>query len=173
MILAGAVNPRLPNQPYSYVGADTYRGLQRGVWLYKHWQPLPILVCGGSVNEVDDHEPYAQTMKHVLESEGVPSNLIWAEDRSRSTHENAVYGSEILREHGVSHIALVVQTNSMPRAAASFRKLDISVLPVPIGSTKLWWEFSDVFPNWRAIALNGEAIHEIVGLAWYRLRGWI
>ena len=54
VILAGAVNPPLPNQPYSYAGADTYRGLQRGVWLYKHWQPLPILVCGGSVDDVNE-----------------------------------------------------------------------------------------------------------------------
>src|SRR5262245_53206325 len=144
VILSGAVNPPLPNQPYPYVGADTYRSLQRGVWLYTQWQPLPILVCGGKGN---DDEPYAKTMKHVLESEGVQSNFIWVEDRSRSTHENAVYGTAILRAHGVSRIALIAQTNSMPRAAASFKKLGITVLPVPIRSTRLDWNISDVFPN--------------------------
>src|SRR5438067_13318374 len=105
-------------------------------------------------------------MGHLLESEGIPPDLIWIEKRSRSTHENAVYGSKILREHGITSIALVVEANSMLRASASFRKLGISVVPAAIRFTKLDRELTDIIPNWRAIALNGEAIHEVAGLVW-------
>jgi uncharacterized SAM-binding protein YcdF (DUF218 family) len=99
--------------------------------------------------------------------------LIWTEDRSRSTHENAVYGSEVLHKHGVSRAALIVEASSMPRAAASFRKAGITVVPAPIRFTRLHLELSDVVPDWQAIALNGETLHELIGLFWYRLRGWI
>src|SRR5262245_20501248 len=131
---------------------------------------MPILVCGGTTGNA---EPYSRTMRRVLEAEGIPSNLIWTDDRSRSTHENALYGSEVLRRHGISYIALVVEGNSMPRAAASFRKAGIDVLPAPIRFTRLTREFIDVLPNWQAMALNAENVHEIFGLLWYRLRGWI
>ena len=171
VVLAGTVHAPLPNRPYSYPASDTYRRLQHGLYLFKYWNSsIPIMVCGRGP---DADEPYSKTMQRILESEGVPPTLIWTEDRSRSTHENAVYGSDVLHKHGVSSIALIVEANSMPRAAASFRKVGISVIPAPIRFTQLNLEFTDVFPSWQAIALNGEHIHELVGLLWYRVRGWI
>jgi uncharacterized SAM-binding protein YcdF (DUF218 family) len=153
------VYPSKPNRPYIFAAQDTYERLQHGVWLFKDWNSLPILVCGGAF---DEDEPYSETMKRVLESEGVPSELIWIENHSRSTHENAMYGSRILREHGVSRVALVVEATRMPRAAAPFRKVGIIVVPAPTRFNKLDRELTDIFPNWRAIALNGEILHELV-----------
>jgi uncharacterized SAM-binding protein YcdF (DUF218 family) len=170
VIPSGTVHEPTPNRPYTLAAEDTYERLEHGVWLYKHWKPLPILVCGGVLTK---GEPYAATMERILESEGVPSDLIWIEDRSRSTHENAEFSAKILRDRGVSSIALVVEANSMPRAAASFLKSGITVIPAPIRFTELGYDLSDVFPNWRAIALNNEALHEYLGLIWYRIRGWI
>jgi uncharacterized SAM-binding protein YcdF (DUF218 family) len=170
VILAGSVRPPTPNQPYSFVAPDTYERLQHGIWLFQHWKPLPILVCGGSLRQ---GTPYATTMKSVLESAGIPSSSIWTETQSRSTHENAVYGSPILRMNGVKRIALIVEASYMPRAAASFRKAGFAVIPMPIRFTQLDIAAKDFVPHWQAIALNGENIHELVGLAWYRLRGWI
>ena len=169
VILSGTVHRPTPNQPYTLAAQDTYERLEHGVWLFKHWKPMPILVSGGVL---EPQEPFAATMKRMLESEGVPPPLIWIEDRSRSTHENAEYSSTILREHGVSRIALVVEANSMPRAAASFRKTGITVVPAPIRFTELDYDINDMIPNWRAIALNDEALHEYLGLLWYRVRGW-
>jgi uncharacterized SAM-binding protein YcdF (DUF218 family) len=170
VILAGTIHPPTRNRPYTFASQDTYQRLQHGVWLFKHWKSLPILVCGGSLNE---RASRSLTMQHVLESEGVPSELIWIENQSSSTHENAEYGSQILRQHGISRIALVVEANSMLRAAASFRKAGITVIPAPIRFAELHFSIMDVFPDWSAIALNGETVHELVGLVWYRLRGWI
>ncbi len=170
VILAGTVHAPLPNRPYTFPAQDTYERLQHGLWLFKYWNAAPILVCGGGSG---DDESYSTTMRRVLESEGVPSELIWTESRSRSTHENAVYGVKILHERGVSRIALVVEASSMPRAAASFRKAGMTVIPAPIRFTELHRDLIDVFPSWRAIALNGETFHELAGLVWYRLRGWI
>jgi len=170
VVLAGTVYKPTPNRPYRIASHDTYERLQHAIWLFKNWKQVPLLVCGGTF---DDY-PSAYTMKRILESEaGIPSGMIWTENRSKSTHENAVYGSQILREHGLSRIVLIVEASSMPRAAASFRKLGITVVPAPIRFTKLDLRLTDFLPSWQAIALNGETLHELVGLAWYRVHGWI
>jgi uncharacterized SAM-binding protein YcdF (DUF218 family) len=171
VILSGTVKSPNPNRPYPLPSQDTYERLQHGVWLFKHWRPLPILVCGGTF---DGHQPFSVTMRRILvESEGIPSDMVWVESRSRSTHENALYGSEVLREHGVTRVALVVEANSMLRASKSFQKEGITVIPEPIRFARLNREVTDFFPSWSAIALNGETVHELGGLLWYRLRGWI
>jgi uncharacterized SAM-binding protein YcdF (DUF218 family) len=169
VVLGGYVSPPLPNRPYSLAGQDTYSRLQHAIWLFKNWRPLPILASAGG----PEGEWYAKTMRHILEAEGIPPDLIWIESRARSTRENAVYGSEILKAHGISHIALVVDASSMPRAAASFEKLGIMVAPAPAQYTSLTHTANDFLPGWRAVASNGETIHELAGLAWYWMRGWI
>jgi uncharacterized SAM-binding protein YcdF (DUF218 family) len=170
VILSGTVHRPSVNRPYALAAEDTYERLQHGIWLFQHWKPLPILVCGGVL---EAQEPFAATMKRILEMEGVPPGSIWLEDRSRSTHENAENGTRILREHGVSRIVLVVEATSMPRAAASFRKAGVEVIPAPIRFTGLNYDLTDLVPNWRAIALNEETLHEYVGILWYRIHGWI
>ncbi len=51
VILAGTVRLATPGQPYTFAAPDTYERLQHGVWLFKNWKPLPILVCGGAFDE--------------------------------------------------------------------------------------------------------------------------
>jgi len=169
VVLAGAVASPLPERPYPVVGADTYVRLNHAVWLFKHWAAHPILASGGG----QDSESYSEAIRHSLESEGVPSDKIWVEDRSRSTYENALYGARVLRQHGISRIALVTDARSMSRAAACFRKQGLTVVPAPFRFYNLNISFEDFLPTWRAIETNGETVHELIGLLWYRLRGWL
>ena len=75
---------------------------------------LPILVSGGSVL---DGETEAKLMRDALEHEfGIP--VRWVEQRSRTTHENALQSAEILRAAGVQHVVLVAHSFDMPRARA-------------------------------------------------------
>jgi uncharacterized SAM-binding protein YcdF (DUF218 family) len=83
-----------------------------------------------------------------------PPSFLWTEERSHSTHENAVYGAEILRQRGITAIALVVEAKSMMRAAASFRKQGITVLPAPCNSSEFRPWRDGVFPNGEAIERN-------------------
>jgi uncharacterized SAM-binding protein YcdF (DUF218 family) len=171
VVLAGAADGPTPAQPYSSVSLDTYRRLRHGAWLFKTWQSLPILVCGGTF---DSRQPtLAASMHEFLEADGIPTDLIWTETRSRSTRENALYGAEVLRAHGVTRVALVVEATGMWRAAAAFEKVGIHVVPAPIRFASLDGRLSDVVPGWRPMARNGEVVHELLGLLWYRLRGWI
>jgi len=169
VVLAGAVASPLPDRPYSMIGPDTYVRLHHASWLFKHWAPQPVLASGGG----EDGKSYSQIMRHFLEAEGVPSDKIWVEDRSQSTYENALYGAQILRQHGISRIALVTDARSMLRAEACFRKQGLTVVPAPFRFYNMDLTLEDLLPTWRAIESNGETIHELVGLLWYWFRGRI
>jgi uncharacterized SAM-binding protein YcdF (DUF218 family) len=169
VVLAGSVNSPNLNRPYAWAGADTRIRFEHAVWLFRQWMPLPILACGGGT----DPGSYSKTMRHLLESEGIPSDSIWIESRSRNTYENALYGAEILRQHGISRIALVIDAASMLRAAACFRKQGITVVPAPFAFQDVALSLDHILPSWRAIQSNGENIHELIGLLWYRLHGRI
>ena len=112
-------------------------------------------------------------MRGLLERLGVPANMISVEGASRSTYENALYGAEILRSQGISRIVLVVEAASMPRASACFRRQGIEVEPAP-SEFREWdgWR-GEWLPTWQAIRDNEIILHEVLGIAWYRLRGWI
>jgi uncharacterized SAM-binding protein YcdF (DUF218 family) len=169
VVLSGNVYPPTRDRPYPSAGEDTYLRCQYAAWLYKCGLTRPVLACGGG----NRTEPFSITMRKLLISEGVPPDRIWVETRSQSTHENAVYGAQLLRSRGISRIALVAEAFCMPRAAACFRKEGLTVFPAPFAFGRLLVTEHDLLPNWRALQVNGETIHEFGGLLWYRLRGWI
>src|SRR5207248_10072596 len=71
------------------------------------------------------------TLGFVLE-EGVAENRIVLEERSRSTHENAVFAKELIRPSTAETWILVTSAFHMPRAVASFRAVDWPVIPYPV-----------------------------------------
>jgi uncharacterized SAM-binding protein YcdF (DUF218 family) len=89
---------------------------------------LPVLVSGGSV--FGDTATESALMRAALEQEfGVP--VRWAEDRSRNTHENAVYSAGMLKRDGVKRVVLVMHGFDMRRARAEFEAAGIEVVPAP------------------------------------------
>jgi uncharacterized SAM-binding protein YcdF (DUF218 family) len=169
VVLSGAVTPPSPRRPYPLAGQDTYRRVQHAAWLFQRWKALPILASGGGRLE----SPHAEVMRQMLIAAGVPADSIWTESESTNTHESAVYGTAILRAHNVSRIILVTEASSMLRAARSFRKQGFHVVPAPMQFNRLNGTPEDLLPGWAPLASTGDVIHELVGLAWYKLRGWI
>jgi uncharacterized SAM-binding protein YcdF (DUF218 family) len=170
VVLSSAANPAIYQRPYPLPDKETYQRCDFAAWLYKNWQPLPILVAGGK--GAKGNQAVSVTMRQLLQRDRVPESMIWTEEGSSSTHENAVFGAKILRQHGISRIALVVEARSMPRAAACFRKEGITVIPAPC-EFREFESLGEFIPSWKAIKRNEETLHETVGLAWYWLRGWI
>ncbi len=172
VVLSSAVSPAMRERPYPLPDKETYQRCEFAAWLHTHWQPLPVLVCGGPGTKASS-KPVALTMRQLLLRAGVPDAMIWTEDRSRSTHENAVLGSDILRQHGIAGIALVTEAHAMPRAAACFRKEGILVTPAPCEFREFASPMEEFIPSWKAMKRNEDTLHEVAGLAWYWVRGWI
>ena len=116
VVFSGSAQKPLPERPYMLAGADTYARTVHAAWLHKNWRPLPVLACGGG----NLGEPFAVTMGRILEKEGVPRQMIWTEERSTSTFENAAFAAGILKRHNISRVALVTSAVHMPRSVMAF-----------------------------------------------------
>jgi uncharacterized SAM-binding protein YcdF (DUF218 family) len=173
VVLAATVYPPEPERPVPLVGENTYERAFYAAWLYKHWRPLPILVSGGP--EREGTPPFSETIKKVLIAENVPADAIWTEEQSQSTYENAVYSAAMLRRHGITRVLLITQGYHMRRAEAAMRKQGIEVVPGPcgfLGRSRL--RASQILlPSQEAFEWSMFGVHEVVGLLWYRIRGYI
>ena len=160
VILGGSVEPPHSYYPYSVLGRDTFQRCLKAAWLYRSGLRLPMLTTGAGV---------AEPMADFLASQGVPRQLIWVENHSHNTHENALYSSSVLRAHNVSRVVLVVEAKAILRAERSFKKYGIAVSPAPSAYTRV----TTLLPNSTAIRDNGDTLHEFGGLVYYWARGWI
>jgi uncharacterized SAM-binding protein YcdF (DUF218 family) len=128
----------------------------------------PILVTGGMPGCEGESE--GELMKAALEQDfGVP--VRWAETSSNNTMENARFSHDILSPHGIRRIYLVTHAWHMPRAELAFRKAGFDV--VPAGTLLTLPEgigLFDLLPQPKGLLMSYYALHEMLGLVWYRLR---
>ncbi len=88
----------------------------------------------------------------------------------RNTYDEALAVSRLAREKGWKRILLVTSPTHSRRALATFQKAGLDAIPEPCRETR--YDLEDpVLPQDRLNAF-ADAIHEIVGLRVYRLRGW-
>ena len=162
--LAGACGRPALDRPFSPLAVDSYSRTYYAVKLYASGPSRTVLVTGSNC---------VASMAHILELEGVPRTNILKEDRAQNTHENAVYSSQILQSRGIHKITLVTDAESMLRADLCFRKQGMIVVPYLIGLRSLRLDLLEFVPSWQAIHSNSDTLHEMIGLLWYRLKGWI
>ena len=170
VVLSAGIHPSIETRPFAVPDEDTYQRCEYAAWLYKQAQPRPVLACGG-IGELSGL-PISVLMRELLLRAGVPKVMIWTEERSSSTYENALYGAQILKKNGVRKIALVVDIRSMLRAEACFRKQGIEVVPASQFENERLWS-DELMPCAKVIARSELNLHETLGFVWYRLRGWI
>jgi len=174
VVISGVMSPPNPATHEHLLGNDTYLRCLYAAWLYKHWRQLPVLCSGGPARGKPNGVPDALVMEKVLEEAGVPDSMIWREARSHSTHENALYSAEILRNKGIGKIVLVTSAFQMLRADLCFRKEGLVVTPAGCDYRTLGsYNIKDLFPSSEAIRLNEVVLHETVGLFWYWIHGWV
>jgi len=125
-------------------------------------------VAGGAFNP--DETPEAMLMARTLEdSLGVVPDLL--ETRSRNTAENALNTRKLLEAR---HVLLVTHALHMRRAAQAFKVAGFEVTPAPMGYRAVFdaedLSLFDFLPSAEALILSRNALHEYLGLGWYRLR---
>jgi uncharacterized SAM-binding protein YcdF (DUF218 family) len=133
-----------------------------------HRLRLPVVVSGGRIPGA--HASSAELMKPPLDRDfAVP--VVWSEDRSRTTHENAVYTAELLKGRNIGTVLLITQAWHQPRALWSFERAGLHALPWPAPRTALQIDrLDDFLPNIGALHDSFHALHELIGSVYYRLR---
>jgi uncharacterized SAM-binding protein YcdF (DUF218 family) len=170
VVLGSHVEPPSEHVPVYLPDSSVDGRCRHAAWLYRNWRSVPVIVSGGSHQ---GKRSVASTMAELMKSAGVPADQIWAEETSRNTYENARFSTLLLRQKGISKIALVVEADSMLRAELCFRKQGIAVVPAPFRQRSLDGGIHEVIPSWSALRRNERSLHEYGGLVWYMIRGWI
>jgi uncharacterized SAM-binding protein YcdF (DUF218 family) len=129
---------------------------------------LPVLVSGGPLG-ASDSSLAALMSKALQEDFRVP--VRWREERSRNTFENALFSAEMLRQAGVGSAVVIAHSWDMARALWSFREVGYPVIPAAVAEdTRLPHTAAAFLPQVPALLESYYALHELIGLAWYRLR---
>jgi uncharacterized SAM-binding protein YcdF (DUF218 family) len=135
------------------------------VRLYRRGLAPRILFTGGPCCGRSTSALMAQLAMAV----GVPSSAILLDEQSLRTRDNAVRSAALLREQGIRTTLLVTGSLHLLRAKLAFEALGISAYPVRASEKDLMLRSSGV----ERISLLQDSLHEYIGLAFYRMRGWI
>ncbi len=129
---------------------------------------LPILVTGGVAEP--DTPALAVVMEQSLRDD-FQTPARWVEPKSLDTWENARFSADILRHEGITSVYLVTHAWHMKRALVAFKATGLTVTAAPVSlddPPKL--DFREFLPRAAAWHNAYYALHEWIGLAWYRLR---
>jgi uncharacterized SAM-binding protein YcdF (DUF218 family) len=128
----------------------------------------PILVAGGAPEGNATAE--AVLMQRVLTQDfRVP--VTWVEDKSENTLQNARLSRLLLEPAGIRRIMLVTHAWHMPRARLAFEHAGFSVVPAAVEyATRYRLTVLQFLPRADALRDSSRFFHEILGIAWYRLK---
>ena len=153
-----------------YFNATADRFIQ-AVKLYKTGHIKHILISGGNGKENEKSFREAAWVRGELVSVGIPDSVIFTEDKSNNTKENAIYSKQILDSlHLTPPYLLITSAFHMPRAALVFKKAGVDVVPFPCnysigrGSFSAW----DLIPTPSTLLGWDAFLKETVGYWWYR-----
>ncbi len=158
-----------------YGGRDMLKGhaLQRTVYAadLALKTGLEVYSTGGTMSP-EFTEPEGLIMKRRLVRLGVPAGRIHAETAAANTWENAFNISMLMKQKGIKEIILVTTAGHMPRSVWVFKEHGMRVIPAPCAYEveKGPYDLRSFLPRWDVFADSGDALHEYLGLFWYRFR---
>ncbi len=135
-----------------------------------------ILICGGPANYLEPWAKESEIIKGLFLLCELPSEHVIIEDKSLNTYENAVNSKEILRELDEEKFLLVTSSSHMRRAVACFEKQGINVQPysaMKTVGTRRWQVDYLLVPQLNNFAKWSSLIHEWIGFASYKVRGYV
>jgi uncharacterized SAM-binding protein YcdF (DUF218 family) len=136
------------------------------------WRRLSgqLLFVGGPTP--DGRTSAAERMAAIAMAAGVPSSVVHIETQSRNTYENLLFSREQIVSRG-GHAWLVSSAMHLPRAMAVGQKLGLRLRPYPCDWRGIelvhWYAW---LPSSGGPAAFQGSMHELMGLAYYHLKGY-
>ncbi len=181
VVLSGGVLRQVPPQPTVQI-TDAGNRVLYAAYLYRQGKAPQIICTGGSGPRGIGVRSAAEDMAEFLEMIGLPKEAITKETKARNTHEHAVNLYPLLREQGFQRVLLVTSAMHMPRSMGVFRRLcpgiEFVAAPTDFRATERipapWYQqFTGLIPTPRNLSNWSQVIHEYLGIAYYRLHGWM
>ena len=153
----------------------------QALYLYKTGAVQKILISGGvgtlpfQPKSISDE---GQMTAQFMQIAGVKAADIVLENKSRNTHENAVFTARLLRQrfpNSKYEYVLVTSAWHMRRAVACFRKAGIQVTPFPgsfISTKRSFLPAEWLLPHEEAFFDAYYLLRELVGYVAYKVSGY-
>jgi len=170
IVPGGFVSPDENSNGYFNSSADRFI---QAVKLYKTGEVKYLLISGGNGKINDNNFREAAYVKGELITFGVPDSVIFIEDRSDNTKDNAIYSKQVLDSaHLKPPYLLITSAFHMPRAALLFNKTGVPVDPFPCNYTSGRGKFmlTDLIPTPSTLLGWDTYLKEAVGYFWYRYK---
>ena len=141
--------------------------------LFKMGKIKHILISGG--NGKVDKESFREGawVKGELITMGVPDSVIFVEDRSNNTSDNAIFAKQILDSVQLKPpYLLITSAYHIPRASLLFKNAGISTVPFPCNYSAGRENFNvwSLLPKFSVLSGWDTYLKETVGYLWYKLK---
>lgn len=132
-----------------------------------------VISSGGRADPGSLAQSSGQTMRDALIQLGVPAERVIVEQKSATTHDEALIVASMLPSLRMDHVILVTSGIHMRRSLGAFRAAGIDVIPAIAKE-------GDAIDEWRVRLLPTDwglletslVVHELAGMGYYTLRGW-
>lgn len=145
------------------------------VELSRRYPQARLVFTGGSGNPAFPDLKEAPVSRDAMAAMGMDVSRLILEDASRNTWENAVFSRDLVKPAAGEVWILVTSALHMPRSVGVFRAAGWPAMvayPVDYRSSGQPGQEEFGFNLRDAFHILGLCMHEWVGLAYYRLRGW-
>ena len=170
IVAGGFASPDASAHGYFNLAADRFIEIMK---LYKTGKIQNILISGG--NGKPDAQSFREGVwvKGQLVQMGIPDSVVFTEDRSGNTAENALNTKHVLDSIQLKPpYLLVTSAYHMPRASLIFKKAGMDVVPFPCNYTdgRGGTEFGDFIPRPSVLMGWDTYLKETFGYWWYKVK---
>ncbi|MGB7433258.1 MAG: YdcF family protein, partial [Ahrensia sp.] len=173
IVLGGGFDGRVTRGRGGYALGEAGDRFTEAVTLAQRYGEVPIIISGGDASFIGTTEGDAAIAPRFFEALGVSASRVMLEDRSRNTHENAIFTAALIEDLPDRDGAWILVTSAfhMPRSVASFSLTPLAIIAWPVdyrtaGDERFVMGRDDPL---RAIAEFNLAVREWIGIFVYRL----
>ena len=169
IVLGGFASPDEEGDGYFNSSSDRFI---QAVKLYKLGIVKHLLISGGNGKQDDKSFREATWVKGEMITFGVPDSVIFVEDKSVNTRENAINSKQMLDSLQLKPpYLLITSAMHVPRAALLFKKSGVPVISFPCNYTagRGIFSFWDLLPKTSVLMNWNPYLKEAVGYWWYKI----
>ena len=172
VVLAGGLDKKATSADQTeYLHPPSHVRSARAAFMAATDAQAPIIVSGAGLSQVSE----AAVMRSYLVQRGIAEGRIVSDAQSGNTWESAVNVAAIVQSDGLNRrVRLVTSALHMPRAMGVFKANNLRPCAIPVDFLAVrnvpWYAMA---PQTTALAKFRTYLHERIGTAVYRYKGWL
>jgi uncharacterized SAM-binding protein YcdF (DUF218 family) len=143
--------------------------------VFRMVDPAMVISSGGDPHPEKGRPPTGETMREAMLRLGIPADRIMVETASKTTRDEAAIVALMLTAQGIEQVILVTSETHMRRSLATFRAVGVTAIPaIAQEYSRSGWSTAElIVPSGEGLWFAAANVHELLGIAYYWLRGWV